>query len=62
MIKRKKRTITPRDTLWCSAARASEHGATLALEALALRHRMSRGVTAPLFLLDHWWEVRFLHR
>src|ERR1700730_2266365 len=27
-----------------------------------LRHRVSRGVTAPLFLLDHWWEVRFLHQ
>jgi hypothetical protein len=23
---------------------------------------MSRGVIAPLFLLDHWWEVRFLQR
>jgi len=27
-----------------------------------LHHRVSRGVTAPLFLLDHWWEVRFLHQ
>src|SRR5712671_5565626 len=27
-----------------------------------LHHRVSRGVTAPLFLLDHWWEVRSLHR
>ena len=23
---------------------------------------VSRGVTAPLFLLDHWWEVPFLQR
>src|SRR6266403_5101910 len=27
-----------------------------------LHHRVSRGVSAPLFLLDHWWEVRILQR
>jgi hypothetical protein len=29
---------------------------------LPWRHRtttVSRGVTAPLFSLDHWWEVLF---
>jgi hypothetical protein len=24
----------------------------------ALRHKVSRGVIAPLFSLDHWWEGR----
>jgi hypothetical protein len=28
----------------------------------ALRHKVSRGVTAPLFSLDHWWEVLSLRR
>jgi hypothetical protein len=38
------------------------NSAVLPLPWRALRHKVSRGVTAPLFSLDHWWEVLFLHQ